>query len=829
MVENRQKALNDAIIVRFSRQQDITDTFSIRDSIKVSVNFIDSLLLDSLCDEEGKNCEKNDRQPKGIITGVSSYDVGLPGSGLLVWHINDWFIEEVAYMGLVNISSDETKEFVGINLVEADGDLSIGQEGKDNLNQSVFDFGSGSDMLPHIKKYVRSVSGSDTVWRRDTIRFISPYGHANTNAWNDGKTHIVLEGALPRATESEMLPSVNFISGDSVFNFQDSSMILRVYWNKNPNIQKKEGWQWPVLSALGTSPQGLSFLNYPDTSFLLALSDEGYLQIFSQTGDAAVTVYDTLLIAQPYDSLQTLLPSGKNRDSLMLPLASLGGELGKPLGSAMLLDTISCVLTSDGSLHLTTLITDSMGGSNQASFLRVSLNAGAELGPIVLGDQVWVVTENNLALSYDKDGNRVESISLPGMAYHAMAAVYNSSSNRMDPVLTGAGGRVVVVDAAGNRSREITDGTAWSELPQFFTAAGSDFNRDGQSDILVLGSRGDINIINLDGTSFPNFPLTYQRLAVFTDDSNNIDLVTEDRSPPALADLDDDGYPDIIFTMPNRVQAINYKGAVVDGWPFKLEEHQPVGLLYSTVNYPATVVQSTPLVLELDGEKTVLIASPDGLIWALDKRGDPVSTSSFNAGAEEVRYGSVLSTNKTDWPLSVGGLNFDTTDVPYIHICLFNIDDSEELELFAQTGTGGLYAWSLPGAKLSSGAVWQTPGGDFTRKHFLDPAGLGQMSDPTERNVIREFHFYPSPVTGPTVNIYLDIGAPARKARLRIYDLAGMVVKDQSYRNLIYSGPQPPYTVNLSHLGPDVYTALMEVWFNNDVKKTKWTRIGVIR
>jgi hypothetical protein len=234
-------------------------------------------------------------------------------------------------------------------------------------------------------------------------------------------------------------------------------------------------------------------------------------------------------------------------------------------------------------------------------------------------------------------------------------------------------------------------------------------------------------------------------------------------------------------------------------------------------------------VAELDGGIVVLVASPDGLIWAIDKNGKALETSSFKQDAEEIKYSGVLSTNKTDWPLTAGGLNFDTTDVPYINLALFNIDESPELELFAQTGTGGLYAWSLAGAKLSGAAAWQAPGGGFHRRHFLDPAGLQDIDDPGERSVIREFHLFPSPLTGAVVKVHLDIGAPARKARIRFYDLAGMVVRDQTFRNLPHAGLQPYFAVNLGHLGPDVYTALMEVWFADGSKQKKWQRIGVIR
>jgi hypothetical protein len=410
-----------------------------------------------------------------------------------------------------------------------------------------------------------------------------------------------------------------------------------------------------------------------------------------------------------------------------------------------------------------------------------------------------------------------------------MGVWYDRDETRLVPVLAGARGRVVIVDVANNRSLEITRSGGWTDSRERFSVTAADFDRDGSCDVLVMGSRGATIILKQDGSPFENFPRFLDRATAFTDSAGNIELITEDRSSPALADLDQDGHPDIIFTGPNRVFAINYRGAPLEGWPFILEERQNVGFLYSSHAFPATVIQSTPLVAELDGEPAVLIASPDGLIWAVDRKGDPVRSTSFDAKAEEVRYGGILSTSRTDWPLSAGGLNFDTTDVPYINISLVNADDSEELELFAQTGTGGACAWSLSLAKAGAGNTWLAPGGNMRRQHYLDAEQLDDPEEQRERSVIRDFHFYPSPLQGRRVNVALDIGARAEKARIRFYDLAGMVVQDKTFQRALLPGRQPEITVDLGHLGPDVYTALMEVWFEDGTKKSKWQRLGVIR
>ncbi|MFQ6676622.1 MAG: hypothetical protein ACE5LH_09835, partial [Fidelibacterota bacterium] len=63
------------------------------------------------------------RDPEtGVITSVPNYDIGLPGSGLLFWHIDETAIRE----GLHTYSVNGDRERRGIDLEEADGAQDIG-------------------------------------------------------------------------------------------------------------------------------------------------------------------------------------------------------------------------------------------------------------------------------------------------------------------------------------------------------------------------------------------------------------------------------------------------------------------------------------------------------------------------------------------------------------------------------------------------------------------------------------------------------------------------------------------------------------------------------
>jgi len=63
-------------------------------------------------------------QGLGVITRVDEYDYGLPGSGILIWHIDD----EVIRLNLESNTINNDPERRGVDLVECDGPQDIGQQ-----------------------------------------------------------------------------------------------------------------------------------------------------------------------------------------------------------------------------------------------------------------------------------------------------------------------------------------------------------------------------------------------------------------------------------------------------------------------------------------------------------------------------------------------------------------------------------------------------------------------------------------------------------------------------------------------------------------------------
>ena len=63
-----------------------------------------------------------DRDENGVVTNIYDYDLGLPSSGLLIWHIDEEKIRE----GINNYSINNNRSHRGVDLEESDGAQDIG-------------------------------------------------------------------------------------------------------------------------------------------------------------------------------------------------------------------------------------------------------------------------------------------------------------------------------------------------------------------------------------------------------------------------------------------------------------------------------------------------------------------------------------------------------------------------------------------------------------------------------------------------------------------------------------------------------------------------------
>jgi len=166
--------------------------------VEISVDSLYSRFLDSASQKE-----------TGVIEYIDEIDAAIPASGIVAWHVNDWFVNELIPYGAVNAWGGDTfrDHQYGIALIEADGILGLGKEFRNAAGESVFYFGSGSDLIPH-----KRFKSKDTV----PTYSISPAGYANTASTFGGYSGIKIT-AIPNGTAER---TKNILTGDSVLTWR---------------------------------------------------------------------------------------------------------------------------------------------------------------------------------------------------------------------------------------------------------------------------------------------------------------------------------------------------------------------------------------------------------------------------------------------------------------------------------------------------------------------------------------------------------------------------------------------------------------------------------
>lgn len=806
LIENRQKTIGDSLTVWFSYPQNKDDVqFLDSGSIAIHVSAIDSLLLDSIC-ATNKKCVVNPKKPKGIITKMSSYEAGLPGSGLVVWHVNEWFIEEAIRYGAVNVSDKDTKQFLGLALVEADGDMTMGIEGKDATGQSFFDFGEPSDAIPHIKKRLKMVNG-DSTWKVDTLRYIHPYGLANTSAWNDARSGLILEAVFPDSAKFRR--EKNAITGDSIRNFADSALMLRVHYRELVAVKKPINSKWPLQGL--PAPHQPSILVLPsDSGTLIDVSGRGDVELFNMSGNPVLSLSDSVRLDRHYDSLLTLLPTALHRDSLLVSIHSLGSAIGEIDDLVGVSDTAFVARTRSGKAILySPWSSDSLG--------RIK-DLGAEYtsGLIVYSNKIYLMSDTSVVI-FNSDGTLDKTFSGPGRTVTNWAILAKNG----DLVAVDEKGALFHLDTEKNQGRWVV--ASLSNTAQDFSVVASDFNRNEHPDVWVLGSSGMMNLVEFkDGQwdTLPGFPRIAARLVAGQNPRDK-----KFNSPPAVGDLNSDGYPDILFAVSNGLTAMDYRGNPISGWPFIFNATQPLGLASSDTTMAAGIVGSNPIISKWDNEPVVFCATPDGYIEAINGRGQLVNTTSFDSTLEYARYSSRPSLQLRDFPLTMSSISYGTSNV-FTQLALAKVKEGNIL--IAKDEKGYRDAWVLSKADVSA-TSWPVWGGSNGRTYFYATDSLNQVVATAPTSKIIEFHLYPAPLKEDIATIHLNLGDKASKLRLRVFNLAGRVVREESYTDFPYAGVSRDRHIDMGMLGANVYSVLAEVWFADGKKDSKWFRIGVIR
>ena len=769
LIENRQRSWNKdgEVSVTLGDPDESSDTL-----IKtVPVDSLNLVFEDSVC-TDGK-CKKNTKKASGIILDMSSFDAGLPASGIVVWRVNDWYLRETLEYGIANFWGGDTlrDHQFGIGMIEADGILSIGKTFKNALGEDTYDYGSGTDLLPHLRQPAK-----DSKQKFDTVKTIGATGYANTMTTQGGYTGIKISVNVPKKARKEK--TANAFMGDSVINFAALSISVTISIDDG----SIDGSQFPRNVGLASAVRGAVFVDDPENEgekLLVVGAMDGTLQVFNALGD-------TLFPADTVVKQKTISRDGAERE---VPLYRIGASYGPLVGMA-----------GDGkdvySLHKNMLVkTSFVGGMPTQEAIAVD---SATAGPIVYDGYVYFADRKGSAkvstAKMEKEKPTTESnvdlIDVVDMAYCGHDLPGSGDGTDLFAYVT-ADGRLVLPSRGINEKLNGKKDESWR-------VACTDLGRDGKMVATAVGSRGSVAAVNLD-TEKSLWTKSYKRGAAGTSG------LKDETSGIAIGDINGDGYPEVVFLGDNLVYALDRSGLPVAGFPVKISRGSPVFGFFSD-----------PVIVDVTGDDVpeILVPSSDGLVYAINGKGK-LLTDGFPMAAGSFEY--IDSTNIIQ-PMSIFVAN------------AVSDKKSKGPELYA-LHRNSLSAFRLRRASddaAESAAAWTLPAGGNERTGFFDASKLDDVKKVAAKDEISEFFMFPNPVRGGSAKARFEIGAPAKNATLELYDITGLCVFKAKMSDL-EQGRNQFEKLDLKHLGSDVYTARLKVKFESGKTKQKLYRVGVVK
>jgi M6 family metalloprotease-like protein len=259
-------------------------------------------------------------------------------------------------------------------------------------------------------------------------------------------------------------------------------------------------------------------------------------------------------------------------------------------------------------------------------------------------------------------------------------------------------------------------------------------------------------------------------------------------SSPSLADVDGDGYLEIVFGGDNKIYAYNHNGTLVTNFPITIDAANPVGRISSSV-----------LIGDIngDGKTDFIVAAPNGNIYAYDQQAKRIA----------------------GFPLAAGKPILSTPG-------LLDLDQDGSVELATASEDGFIYVWDLSAPYVPANIRW----GKFL--HDISNSSLTN-----ERNVLTPVvgdlipkssaYNYPNPTRGnatTTIRYYLT---ETSNVRIYIYDMAGDLVKTLDGSGVMQTDNEVSW--NLKNIQSGIYFAKINATGASGKRISRTIKIAVTK
>ncbi len=444
----------------------------------------------------------------GVIVSIDEYDYGLPGSGILIWHIDESVIAEKYAANRVN--SD--REHRGVDLVEADGSQDMGYF-YNNFGFTGYHAGYAEDMWWDKNEiHLMANAASQVMFTPFTMPSTESYARANTGIY-----------------------ITNFSGIDSVMYF---SLEIKNYLSGFPAF---------LGNNSGASAAVVGDLDGDGADEVILSTVAGKILAWKGNGEKFIA---------NLDSTSQIQVNGRTiRRSLAVFAEIADGELPFSPALADLNDDQQLEViagSSSGWIYAWESIDQNNDGRADLWF---SANAGAAASAVPLvGD--WLAAHAGLEITLGLENGNVCVLDATG----AIIWNKNISPASVTGLVAWTDG-LVVVTSNGSVGRIDQQGSVlWQQVLAEFGVLGSpvvgDVNHDGRLEIVISSRSGGMMIFDEQGVRLPQF----QNIATGCPLSN-----------PALADIDGDGYLEIVLAGGGKLFAYRYNGVSLNNFPVTFE------------------------------------------------------------------------------------------------------------------------------------------------------------------------------------------------------------------------------------------------------------------
>ena len=537
-----------------------------------------------------------------IAVGHNEYDFFQPGSGILVWHVDESVIADYGPYNAINIFPERK----GVDLEEGDG-------------VQDFDVPYWMSWDPYAEIY--------------GTRY-DPFFKGGYNDRFTAETEPPSDGYFGKSYVSMMLLG----DADSTQRLKDTIIGVNIDWDLYQKGFPKQAGGQPLLSAFAAD------IDQDDSLELAVLDTAGLLTVWRSDGRISrslsirTSTQAELALGDVYgDSRLEVVVAGNDGRVKVIPVSGAMAEAAT--GDRILASPVLADLDGDGKKDI---IVGSTDGKLYAWAWHDSLAllpgfpvaVGAEIRAAVavtdtVRPQIAVLTGDGRLFLYSPDASLAAGfpLTLSNVAYYntcqPLVGDFDRDGEKEIAVVAGSefNNRLFVVGLDGEisyQSREIIGQPFVGEM------AAADLNADGYPD-LTLASMNELFAFNRNATLVSNYPFrqdsTYETSEIAEGQEYAwiiyYDVYFQYLSSPVCADLDGDGTTDLAIGSP-QYGLLGFSGR--DG---RLLQYFP---LMTTGG-----IGAVPLAVDLDndGDMELAVGSDDGMFYVWDL---PVQASGINWG-----------------------------------------------------------------------------------------------------------------------------------------------------------------------------------------------------